>query len=699
MTETAEVDRNSVELRPLGAHWDGTGVHFLLYSQHANSVELCLYDDDDNEERIPLEHAGHYIWRAYVKDVQPGRRYGYRVAGPYDPNAGHRFNPNKLLVDPYARAIAGRVDSDAPVFGYIPGDSDRTFDDGDDAAGVPKGVVIDPHFDWGDDAPPHTPLTRSVIYEVHVKGFTKQHPDIPEEIRGTYSGLVHPAALEHLTRLGVTAVELLPVHTTIDDPALVDRGLHNYWGYNTLGFFAPDARFSSRGDRGEQVVEFKEMVKALHAAGLEVILDVVYNHSCEGNEFGPTLSFRGIDNRMYYRLVHGNERRYFDYTGTGNTLATTQPGVLKLVMDSLRYWVTEMHVDGFRFDLATTLGRGERGFDPSSAFFQVIHQDPVLSRVKLIAEPWDIGADGYQVGHFPPLWSEWNGKYRDTVRRFWRGDDSSVDELAYRLTGSSDLYDRRGRGPLASINFITAHDGFTLADLVSYNEKHNEANGEDNADGTDDNNSWNCGAEGPTDDPEINALRQRQLRNFLGTIFFSQGVPMISGGSEIGRTQGGNNNAYCQDNEISWFNWDLEEWQRALYEYTRKVIEIRQRYPAFRRRTFFRGDVDERTGLSDITWLRTDGEQMTYDDWFTAWVRSLGILIAGDAETQEHLLLLINAHTDSVVYALPELSGAGRWEILLCTDHDTPPTVPDGPGIELCARSLMLLHWVAGESH
>ncbi len=685
---------------PLGAVWDGAGVNFSIYSEYANRVELCLFDDASpaTERRVPLESVGHHIWEIYLPGLGPGQRYGFRVYGPYEPGSGLRFNPNKLLVDPYAKAMAGKVNWDAPVYGFARGQMDLSFDEQDDAWGVPKGVVIDPSFDWEGDELPRIPWNRSVIYETHVKGFSQRNPQIPPEIRGAYSGLAHPVSLAYLIGLGVTAVELLPVHDALDNASLVARGLHNYWGYSTLNYFAPDARFSSRGDRGGQVTEFKEMVKALHRAGIEVILDVVYNHSCEENEFGPTLSLRGIDNRTYYRLSPGHERYYLDYTGTGNSLNVRHPQVLKLIMDSLRYWVLEMHVDGFRFDLASTLARELHDVDRLSAFFDIIHQDPILSEVKLIAEPWDLGEGGYQVGRFPVLWSEWNGKYRDVVRRFWRGDESYVDELAYRLTGSSDLYGTDDRGPLASINFVTAHDGFTLQDLVSYDHKHNEANGEHNHDGVNDNISWNCGVEGPTDDPAVLATREREKRNFLATLLFSQGVPMICGGDEIGRTQIGNNNAYSQDNEISWFDWELDDRKRALLDFTRRLVGLRHQYPILRRRDFFRGTLSNTTGLKDITWLRSDGKEMGYDDWFTSWVRSLGILIADESEGNAHLLLLLNAFDSPVLYTLPVPNAAGRWEMLVCTENETQSGIAPNQDLELCGQSLMLLRWTQPEA-
>ncbi|HMM42930.1 MAG TPA: glycogen debranching protein GlgX, partial [Thermomicrobiales bacterium] len=563
---------------PLGAHWDGRGVNVAVYSEGATAIDLCLFDEAGNEERAPLYEGLRSVWHAWLPGIGPGQRYGFRADGPYAPASGLRFNPNKLLVDPYARALCGRVNWEAPITGYRHDDPalDLSFDEQDDAWGVPKGVVIDPAFDWEGDQLLRIPWQDSIIYETHVKGFSMQNPAVPEALRGAYAGLAHPASLAYLTSLGITAVELLPVHPAVDEQRLHQLGLTNYWGYNSLCYFAPDARYSSTGDCGEQVREFKAMVKALHQAGIEVILDVVYNHTCEHNEFGPTLSLRGLDNPAYYRLVPGRGRYYFDYTGTGNSLNARHPQVLQLIMDSLRYWVTEMHVDGFRFDLAATLARELHDVDRLSAFFDIIHQDPVISQVKLIAEPWDVGEGGYQVGNFPVLWTEWNGKYRDTVRHFWKGDMGLMADLAFRLTGSSDLYQSDGRKPYASINFVTAHDGFTLADLVSYNDKHNEANGEHNRDGTDDNISWNCGVEGETDDPAVLALRARQQRNFLATLLLSQGVPMLSGGDEIGRTQRGNNNAYCQDNPISWYDWALDPADEALLAFTRRLIDFRK---------------------------------------------------------------------------------------------------------------------------
>jgi glycogen operon protein len=693
---------------PLGATWDGYGVNFALYSENATRVELCLFEDahGPETERIPLPEVTAHVWHGYLPGVRPGQLYGYRVYGPFAPEAGHRFNPHKLLLDPYARAVANEPDWHEPLFGYVPGgpDADLTFDERDSARGASKAVVVNPYFDWDTDRPPRIPWHRSVIYEVHVKGFTQRHPEIPPELRGTYAGLAHPAAIEHFKKLGITAIELLPVHEFIDDKFLVDRGLRNYWGYSTLGYFAPAGRYSS-GRMGEQVAEFKAMVRELHRAGIEVILDVVYNHTAEGNHLGPTLSFRGIDNTAYYKLVPGQPRYYMDYTGTGNSLNVRNPWVLQLIMDSLRYWVQEMHVDGFRFDLAAALARELHDVDRLAAFFDIIHQDPVISQVKLIAEPWDVGEGGYQVGNFPVLWTEWNGKYRDTVRRFWRGDEWVVSELGYRLTGSSDLYQSDGRRPYASINFVTAHDGFTLHDLVSYNHKHNEANGEDNRDGTDDNLSWNCGVEGPTDDSAVIALRERQKRNFLATLLLSQGVPMILGGDEMGRTQHGNNNAYCQDNEISWFDWELDERRRSLLEFTARLIRLRLGHPVLHRRKFFQGRPLRGSEVKDLTWLRPDGEEMNDADWDSHWLRCLGLRLAGDAldemdergepVTDDTLLILLNAHHEPVPFTLPADAAGDRWEVLV--DTHAPELEPGaravagGAPLELAPRSLVLL--------
>jgi glycogen operon protein len=640
--------------------------------------------------------------------------YGYRVHGPHEPEKGERFNPAKLLIDPYARALAGSLNWDAPVFGYKIGDpaQDLSLDSQDDAWGVPKSVVTTSHFDWENDRPPLTLLHDSIVYELHVKGFTAMHPEIPEEMRGTYAGLAHPVAIDYLKKLGITAVELMPVHEFIDDKHLLDRGLRNYWGYNSINFFAPEARYSASGDRGEQIGEFKAMVKALHRAGIEVILDVVYNHTAEGNQMGPTLSFRGIDNSTYYRLAPGNSRYYMDYTGTGNTLNVRHPQVLKLVMDSLRYWVQEMHVDGFRFDLAAALARELHEVDRLSAFFDIINQDPVISQVKLIAEPWDVGEGGYQVGKFPPLWAEWNGKYRDVVRRYWKGDDGQLAELGYRLTGSSDLYQRDGRHPTASVNFITAHDGFTLNDLVSYDQKHNEANGEDNRDGANDNHASNYGAEGPTDNAEIIVTRERQKRNLLLTLLCSQGVPMICGGDEIGRTQSGNNNAYAQDNEISWFHWDLDDNQKSLFQFTSRLVEIRRQHPNLHRRKFFQDrpinpgtaqrEVD---GICqrDITWVRPDGFEMTPEEWNAGWIRCIGLQLngrtlddvngVGEVIRDETFLILLNPHTEPIQFYMPR-NGGTAWQVVISSGDDGqvehPPIGPGEP-FELIPRSTALL--------
>jgi isoamylase len=670
---------------PLGATWDGNGVNFAVFSERGDSVELCLFHPDEpgrQTDAVRLREVAAHVWHAYAPGLGPGALYGYRVHGPYAPDDGDRFNPTKLLLDPYALAVAGRVDWDAPVFGYPLGHKrqDLARDEQDSAWGMPKGVVIDPSFDWGDDSPPRTTWSETVIYEVHVKGATMRCPHVPEHLRGTYAGLASDPFIEHLTRLGVTAVELLPVHHFLDDHYLVQKGLRNYWGYNTLNYFAPDARYSSDGDRGGQVAEFKEMVRKLHAAGLEVILDVVYNHTAEGNHLGPTLSFRGLDNQAYYRLMENDRRYYMDYTGTGNSMNMVHPQVPKLIMDSLRYWVTEMHVDGFRFDLASTLARELHDVDRLSAFFDIIHQDPILSGVKLIAEPWDLGPGGYQVGNFPVLWAEWNGKYRDAVRSYWRGDRHTMAELGYRLTGSSDLYGDDGRRPTASINFVTAHDGFTLHDLVSYEEKHNEANGEGNRDGHDHNISANHGVEGPTDDPDIIEARDRQKRNFMATLLCSQGVPMILGGDEMGRSQGGNNNAYCQDNEISWYDWELEPRARELFEFTCRAIRLRREHPALRRRKFFQGIEIRGSDIPDITWLRPDGRKMTDDEWSADWARALAFRLGGEAlgdvDDQGELLMdddflfLLNADANPVTFRIPG-SSEREWEVALHTRHPT----------------------------
>jgi isoamylase len=695
---------------PLGATWDGDGVNFAVFSEHARKVELCLYDSDDPSRELAClgfrDHTGH-VWHGYVPGLKPGQLYGYRVHGAYEPEHGLRFNPSKLLIDPYARAVHGSVNWDAPVFAYELGhhDGDLSYNDEDDAWGIPKSMVIDNSFDWKGDRRPCTPWHETVIYEVHVKGFTMQHPEVPEELRGTYAGFACDPMLRYLQDLGVTAVELLPIHSFVDDNYLLDKGLRNYWGYNTINFFSPDARYSRRDTPGGEVREFKEMVRRLHEAGIEVILDVVYNHTAEGNHLGPTFSFKGLDNRAYYRLVEDHPRYYMDYTGCGNSLNARHPQVLKLVMDSLRYWVTEMHVDGFRFDLASTLARETHGVDRLGSFFDIIHQDPIISEVKLIAEPWDIGEGGYQVGNFPTLWAEWNGKYRDTVRGYWKGDAGVTGELAYRLTGSSDLYGDDGRHPYASINFITAHDGFTLNDLVSYDDKHNEANGEDNRDGHDHNLSWNHGAEGPTDDPDICALREQQKRNFLATLILSQGVPMLLAGDETGRTQNGNNNAYCQDNEISWLNWELAERDEELLAFTRRLIAFRKAHPNLRRRKFFRGRPIYGTDIRDIMWFRPDGEEMTPEEWNSGWSRVLGMRLAGETvgEIDEHgdpvrddtMLFLFNSYHDEVEFTLPDRGAEMCWEVVFDTSigeaDAAAPLYGGGEPYSLAGRSMVLL--------
>ncbi|MGE0679507.1 MAG: glycogen debranching protein GlgX [Candidatus Binatia bacterium] len=696
---------------PQGATWDGAGVNFALFSENATGVELCLFDGPEKAEevtRIPLREQTDQVWHVYLPEARPGQCYGYRVHGPYAPEEGHRFNPAKLVLDPYAKAIAGAIRWSDALFGYTIGhpDADLSRDDRDSAAGLPKCVVVDPAFSWGNDAPLRTPWHKTLIYEMHVKGFTATHPHVPPELRGTYAGLTCPPVIDYLHSLGITAVELMPVHQFVADKHLVDRGLTNYWGYNSIGFFAPDARLSSSGVLGQQVHEFKTLVKTLHREGIEVILDVVYNHTGEGNHQGPTLCFRGIDNASYYRLVKDNRRYYMDYTGCGNTLNMTHPHALQLLMDSLRYWVLDMHVDGFRFDLASALARELHEVDRLGAFFDIIHQDPVLSQVKLIAEPWDLGEGGYQVGNFPVLWAEWNGEYRDTVRRFWRGDGDQIGSLAYRLTGSGDLYERGGRRPYASINFITAHDGFTLHDLVSYNEKHNDANGEQNRDGHNENLSWNCGEEGPASDPAILALRAQQQRNFLATLLLSQGVPMMQAGDEIGRTQHGNNNAYCQDNELSWVDWRLDRPRRELLEFTRAVIKVFHDHPVLRRRKFFQGRHIRGSEVKDLAWFRPDGKAMTDEDWNNPFIRCLGLRLAGDAIEEvdargnrvvdDTLLILLNAHHESLGFILPAHRARVRWEVLLDTTLSTGRPqrrllIRGGTSYALQARSLSLL--------
>lgn len=693
---------------PLGATWDGNGVNFAVFSENATAVELCLFDTNDPEieiERVRVRETTAHVWHCYLPDVRPGQLYGYRVAGPYAPVKGLRFNSAKLLIDPYAKAVTGEVDWSAPVFSYRLGDpaGDLNKDEADDAWGKPKGVVIDTTFDWEDDRAPEVPWPDSIIYEVHVRGFTKLHPDVPEAERGTYAGLGSKASIDYLKQLGVTAVELLPTHDFLHDKFLWDKGLRNYWGYNTTSFFAPYAGYAS-GDRGQQVHEFKSMVKALHRAGIEVILDVVYNHTSEGTELGPTLNFRGFDNTTYYRLVPNQPRYYMNYTGTGNSLNARHPQVLKLIMDSLRYWVLEMHVDGFRFDLASTLARELHEVDRLSSFFDIIHQDPVLSHVKLIAEPWDVGEGGYQVGNFPVLWAEWNDRYRDTVRKFWRGDEDQMAELGWRLTGSSDLYQENGRNPYSSINFVVAHDGFTLNDLVSYNHKHNEANGEGNRDGNDNNLSFNYGYEGHIDDAAINEVRDRQKRNIMATLLFSQGVPMICGGDEICRTQNGNNNAYCQDNEVSWYDWKLTDAEKNLLEFTRRVIATRTRHPSLRRRKFFRGRQIRGAEVKDITWLNSDGHEMTDAEWDAEWVRSIGMRLDGGvlAEMDKHgelirdddLFLILNAHHEPVPFTIPGWDDAeAQWEVEFDTYHEMsgPRRVGPGEALTIAGRTVVLL--------
>ena len=664
---------------PFGANYDGTGTNFAVYSGVAERVELCLIAADGTEERVDLPEVDAYVWHGYVPALQPGQRYGYRVHGPYDPAQGHRCNPAKLLLDPYAKAIDGQIDGDQSLFSYQFG-APGTRNDDDSANHTMTSVVVNPFFDWGHDHPPQHEYHDSVIYEAHVRGLTKLHPGVPPELQGTYAALAHPAVIEHLTTLGVTAIELMPVHQFVNDPTLVEKGLSNFWGYNTIGFFAPHNGYAAYTAPGQQVQEFKAMVKALHAADIEVILDVVYNHTAEGNELGPTLSFRGLDNASYYRLVDDDQAHYFDTTGTGNSLLMRSPHVLQMIMDSLRYWISEMHVDGFRFDLAATLARQFHEVDRLSAFFDIVQQDPLISQVKLIAEPWDLGDGGYQVGGFPPLWSEWNGRYRDTVRDFWRGEPSTLAEFASRLTGSSDLYEHTGRRPIASVNFVTAHDGFTLADLVSYNEKHNDANGEGNRDGESFNRSWNCGAEGPTTDPDIRKLRGRQQRNVIATLLFSQGVPMLAHGDELGRTQHGNNNGYCQDNELTWVDWDLDEDRSALLEFTQTVFRLRSEHPALRRRRFFAGAPDRggESDLRDIAWFAPAGTHMSGDAWNADEARAVMVFLNGEAITEPDLrgepivddsfLVLYNAQPEPATFTLPAAEYGTGWTAVLDTD-------------------------------
>jgi isoamylase len=693
---------------PLGASWDGRGTNFTLFSEHAEAVELCLFDRDGFEVGVPMRDQTAFIWHVYLPGVGPGQRYGYRVQGPYAPAHGHRFNPAKLLLDPYAKAIDGDVDWDPAVFAYPLGGDDGEADDSDSAPHVPKSIVINPFFDWGEDRAPRTPWNETVIYETHVRGLTMLHPDIDPELRGTFAGLASPPVIDYLLDLGVTAVELQPVHHFVHDHFLAQKGLRNYWGYNSIGFLAPHAEYAAFGRGGQQVYEFKGMVAELHRAGLEVILDVVYNHTAEGNHLGPHLCFRGIDNATYYRLEEADPRFYRDYTGTGNSLDARSPHVLQLITDSLRYWITEMHVDGFRFDLASTLARELHDVDRLASFFDIIQQDPVISQTKLIAEPWDVGEGGYQVGNFPVLWTEWNGKYRDTVRDYWRGETEGLGELASRLSGSSDLYAHNGRRPYASINFVTAHDGFTLRDLVSYNDKHNDANLDDNSSGEDHNRSWNMGAEGPTDDPEILQARARQQRNFLATLFLSQGVPMLLGGDEVGRTQQGNNNTYCQDNELAWYDWKIGAEQEDLLAFTRRLIRLRARHPVFRRQQFFRGEITDqagRGGMRDLDWMRPDGSQMTSEDWVQGHLQSLMFFLngraiptrddRGRAVSDDSFLVLTTAAHEPVTFTVPRTYGRG-WRVVLDTAQrrGTPrgrTRVRGGAQLPLVARSLVLL--------
>ncbi|MEA2717946.1 MAG: isoamylase [Actinomycetota bacterium] len=698
---------------PLGATYDGLGTNFSVFSEVAERVELCLFDADGTETRLDLPEMDAYCWHGYLPNMGPGQRYGFRVHGPYEPSEGLRCNPSKLLLDPYAKAVDGEVDWGEPLFNYRFADPDGSAtgpdpNDDDSAPNMPKAVVTSPFFDWDHDRHPRIPWHESVVYEVHVKGFSKCHPGIPEELRGTYAGLAHPLSVDYLKSLGVTAVELLPVHQFVHDHRLVDSGLRNYWGYNSIAFLAPHNAYAARGQQGQQVQEFKQMVKTLHDAGIEVILDVVYNHTAEGNHMGPVLSLKGLDNAAYYRLVDDDRRFYFDTTGTGNSLNMRHPHVLQLIMDSLRYWVVDMHVDGFRFDLAATLARQFHDVDRLSAFFDLIQQDPVVSQVKLIAEPWDLGHGGYQVGNFPPLWSEWNGKYRDTVRDFWRGEDQTLAELAYRFAGSPDLYESNGRRPSASVNFVTAHDGFTLADLTSYNEKHNEANGEGNNDGESHNRSWNCGAEGPTDDPEVLELRARQRRNFVATLMLSQGIPMLLGGDEIGRTQQGNNNAYCQDNELSWFDW--ESMDGPLVAFTSRLIALRRDHPIFRRRRWFHGRALHGKDVVDVAWFRPDGTEMEDSDWESGFAKSIGVYLNGDEIhstdslgariVDDSFLVVFNAHHDAIDVTLPPEHFGHAWVKVV----DTDDALAEGDQFkaaetfEVSGRSLVLLRATGPES-
>lgn len=690
---------------PLGASYDGAGVNFALYSQVAQKVELCLFDEHDAETRIEMTEQNSYVWHDYIPGLQPGQRYGYRVYGPYDPVHGLRCNPNKLLLDPYAKAIEGNIDGDESLFSYWFKSPDDTsaMNDLDSAAHTMKSAVINPYFDWGNDQHPYISYHDSVIYEAHMRGMTNLNMDVPPDIRGTYAGLAYPSVIEYLKKLGVTAIELMPIHQFVNDSFLQEKGLSNYWGYNTIGFFAPHNAYSSSGERGEQVNEFKSMVKAYHRAGMEVILDVVYNHTAEGNHVGPTLSFKGIDNASYYRLVEGDQQHYFDTTGTGNSLLMRSPHALQLITDSLRYWVTEMHVDGFRFDLAATLARQFQEVDKLSAFFDIVEQDPIISRVKLIAEPWDLGSGGYQVGGFPPRWSEWNGRYRDTVRDFWRSQPSTLPEFASRLMGSSDLYQVNGRRPVASVNFITAHDGFTMNDLVSYNEKHNEANGEGNRDGESNNRSWNCGVEGPTNIPDVNDLRQRQMRNMFATLLFSQGIPMICGGDEVARTQQGNNNAYCQDNEISWTNWHLDKRRKELLAFVSKLIHLRLDHPVLHRRRFFTGREpgDDSNMIPQVEWFDHTGSIMDMDDWRNTHAFSMMIYLNGsdipevdwygNRMVDNDFILIFNAHYEPIMFTLPDERYGHKWQLVVDTHNPNGPELSYEAGFMITAQSRSFL--------
>jgi glycogen operon protein len=699
---------------PLGATVTPEGVNFALFSANATGVDLCLFDHlaaPTETLRIRMTEQTEQIWHCFLPEVTAGQLYGYRVYGPYEPEKGHRFNDSKLLLDPYAKAITGMINWGTEMFGYPQdGADDLHRDYRDDAWGMPKCVVVDDNFDWGDDQHPNTPFDETIVYEVHVKGFSELALEVPEKLRGSYAGLGSDFAIEHFKKLGITAVELLPIHQFVNDQFLEDKGLKNYWGYNSIGFFAPHSAYSSSGYVGQQVTEFKQMVKNLHAAGLEVILDVVYNHTGEGNHLGPTLSFRGLDNATYYRLVPDNPRFYMDYTGTGNSLNCISPRVIQLIADSLRYWVQEMHVDGFRFDLTSTLARDETGWNKNSKFFTTLQQDPILSKVKLIAEPWDVGEYGYQVGNYPSPWSEWNGKYRDCVRSYWKGDCGTLGEFAYRLTGSADLYENDGRRPYASINLITAHDGFTLNDCVSYNEKHNELNQENNQDGHNDNRSWNCGVEGPTEDETINALRRRQLRNFLTTLFLSQGCPMLVGGDEFGRTQHGNNNAYCHDDDLSWFKWEFLPWQEELLAFTAKIIRLRKDHPTFRRPKFYQGRRIRGAGVKDLMWFDVDGTEMTEENWSSGFALCLGVMMSGDTMDvkdshgepihDDTFLLLFNAFHEARPFTLPGKQAVG-WELLINTALETgflpePQAIPAGDDLHVIERSMCVLRLVKG---